>query len=140
MLVTTIDLYNNNKIMHLQTKRTSSENTDFQQLVRLLDQELRYRNGDIQDVLDQYNIITGSDTVVVAYIGDGPVGCGCFKEFSPTTVEIKRMFVHKDHRGKGVAASVLNELEVWAHELGYLRAVLETGTRLHEAVKLYTKP
>jgi len=49
------------------------------------------------------------------------------------------MFVLPDIRGKGVAQSILAELESWAAELGYLTAVLETSKRLEPAVNLYKK-
>ena len=49
------------------------------------------------------------------------------------------MFVKPEHRGKGVAAALLTELEQWAKEIGYARVVLETGARLESAVRLYAR-
>ena len=45
----------------------------------------------------------------------------------------------RTHRGQGVAVALLTELEQWARELGYTRVVLETGSRLESAVRLYTR-
>lgn len=67
------------------------------------------------------------------------VGCGAFKEFNDETVEIKRMFVPDEQRGKGIASKVLKELEAWALELGYTTCILETGKRQPEAIALYKK-
>jgi putative acetyltransferase len=120
-------------------KRTTPTDLDLGHLVLLLDSELRASNGDVQDLLDQYNIVREDFKVVVGYLGGEPVACGCFKDFEPGVVEIKRMFVHKDHRRTGFAAAILNALECWAAELGYDHAVLETGTRLTGAVNLYKK-
>jgi GNAT superfamily N-acetyltransferase len=65
------------------------------------------------------------------------VGCGAFRPFDGTTVEIKRMFVLPGHRGRGVARAILAALEAEACRRGYARAILETGNRQTEAIALY---
>ncbi len=92
-----------------------------------------------QKKYDEYNKIESIDTVIVVYDHDIAIGCGCFKRFDNTTVEIKRMFVKTDCRGKGISKLILNELENWATELGFSRAVLETGKKQSEAIGLYEK-
>jgi GNAT superfamily N-acetyltransferase len=67
------------------------------------------------------------------------MGCGAIKKYDSQTAEIKRMFVHPDHRNKGVANSVLEELEAWARELGFTSCVLETSFKLENAIALYKK-
>ncbi|RZJ91639.1 MAG: N-acetyltransferase, partial [Hymenobacter sp.] len=99
--------------------RTTSENIDFQALVRLLDQDLAERDGAEHGFYAQFNKIDLIRHAVVAYQADQPVGCGAFKEFEPNSVEIKRMYVPPAHRQQGVARAVLRELEQWATELGY---------------------
>jgi len=123
----------------LKLLRTNSLNKDFKYLVSCLDEELSERYGEIQNVYNQYNIIEDNQNVVAAYYFNRPAGCGCFKLFDPATVEIKRMFVHKDFRGKGISKSILNELEKWAAEENFKKAVLETGTKQLEAIGLYSK-
>lgn len=66
-----------------------------------------------------------------------PAGCGCFKPFDEKSVEVKRMFVADEFRGKGVGRAVLSGLEKWAAEIGYSRMVLEMGNRQPEAAILY---
>jgi len=51
--------------------------------------------------------------------------------------EIKRMFVHPAHRGRGMARAVLADLEASAVRAGRLRMVLETGDRQPAAIALY---
>ena len=77
--------------------------------------------------------------MVVAYEHDRPVGCGAIKEFTPGIMEVKRMYTLPECRGKGFATKVLDELERWAAELGYVKCVLETGKRQPEAIGLYQK-
>ncbi len=120
-------------------KRTTSNDKDFSRLTDCLDKDLRSRYGSTQDEFDQYNIIINLETVVIACIDTQPVGCGCFKIIEDDTVEVKRMFIEPAHRGKGIAAAILKELENWAGETGFSSIVLETGTLQPEAVQLYKK-
>lgn len=119
--------------------RTKSTNPDFRHLIQLLDKDLWLRNGEGQAVYDVHNKIDYLETVVIAYVNDDPVGCGCFKIVDKHTVELKRMFVRGDHRGKGIASKILNELEQWARELTYTHVILETGKEQVEAIHLYKK-
>ena len=54
-------------------------------------------------------------------------------------MEVKRMFVPQEQRGKGIASRILKELESWAAELGYKKCILETGEKQPEAIALYKK-
>lgn len=119
--------------------RTNSENPDFIQLTGRLDVELcRIYDTNPEDY-EEYNRITDLHTVVVVYENEQAVACGCFKIFDENTVEIKRMFVDDNQRGKGIASAMLTELETWARELGYENSVLETGKGQPNAIKLYQK-
>lgn len=119
--------------------RTTSENIDFIALVQLLDAYLAVQDGEEHAFYDQFNKIDMLQHVVVCYLDKLAVGCGAFKPFQNTTVEIKRMYTLPEQRGKGVASALLKELETWAKELQYTSTVLETGTRQPEAISLYQK-
>lgn len=120
-------------------KRTHSGDADFRMLIKELDNDLRELNGDIMDVYDGHNVIDQIDTVVIAYQGDLPAGCGCFKKYGDNTVEIKRMYVRPNARGKGISKMILNELEAWAKSLGFAYVVLETGSKQQQALGLYNR-
>jgi putative acetyltransferase len=117
--------------------RDNSSNPDFKKMVKLLDLDLNQRYGAVQSQYDKFNIIESLDTVVIAKVDGEAVGCGCFKQYDKETVEIKRMFVKSEHRGLGIATQLLIELESWAIERGFSRAVLETGEKNPEAMHLY---
>jgi GNAT superfamily N-acetyltransferase len=117
--------------------RDNSSNPDFKKMVKLLDLDLNQRYGAVQSQYDKSNIIESLDTVVIAKVDSEAVGCGCFKQYDKETVEIKRMFVKPEHRGLGIATQLLIELESWAIERGFSRAVLETGEKNPEAIRLY---
>ena len=120
-------------------KRTNSNNLDFQKLVVELDKDLAVKNGDTNDFFAQYNKIDLIQNVVVAYEANKAIGCGAIKEYENGVMEIKRMFVPVEMRGKGIAGRVLTELQIWAKELGYKKCILETSNKMIEAIGLYKK-
>lgn len=119
--------------------RTDSENEAFRALVKLLDADLAERDGEDTLFYSQFNGITALKNCIV-YSKEGiHLGCGAFKRFNDQSVEIKRMYVNPEMRGKGIASKVLLALEDWARELGFTYCVLETGLRQPEAIALYKK-
>lgn len=125
--------------MTIKLTRTNSDDTDFRELVALLDRDLLIRDGDEHSFYAQFNKIDKIRHVVVAYEDGEAVGCGAVKEFADGAAEIKRMFVRPEHRGRGIARSILTELETWAGELGFSECILETGVKQPEAIRLYQK-
>ena len=123
----------------IDIKRTNSNDPDFQLLVSRLDHELWNELKEDQSTYDQYNKVPGLPTVVVIYVNEKPVACGCFKQYRNDTVEIKRMFVEKEYRGKGLSKLILKELEQWAKESGFQFAILETSVHFKRAQILYSK-
>lgn len=119
--------------------RTDSNNQDFIELVTHLDADLAQRDGDDHSFYAQFNTVDTIKYVVVAYENGKPMGCGAIKEYTPNAMEIKRMYTSPESRGKGIATSVLNELEKWATELSCEKCVLETGKKQPEAIGLYQK-
>jgi len=119
--------------------RTNSNNTHFQELVKALDLDLRIRDGEDHAFFAQFNKIDLIKYVVVAYENEMPVGCGAIKEYANNVMEVKRMYVKEDKRGKGIASLVLQELEKWCIELKCEKCILETGLAQPEAIRLYTK-
>lgn len=120
-------------------KRVNSENEDFINLVKELDQYLASINGEQNSFFALYNKIDYLHHVVLAYEGSEAIGCGAFKEYDEDTVEIKRMYVKKTMRGKGIAGNILQELQAWAKELGFNTCILETGDKMIDAINLYKK-
>lgn len=127
------------------------------QLVQEMVAEIPPRYGEVLDaaaaaeragaVLAANAAFLGERSVfLLAVAGDQAIGCGGIQpigveeddEAGPLTGEVKRMYVVKEWRRRGVGAAILGELEERAHQLGYCRLVLETGNRQPEAVALYT--
>lgn len=118
--------------------RCGTDHPHFKELITLLDAALLLRNGPLQTFYDKHNLVGSLETVVVAYADGAPAGSGCFKKFDASSAEVKRMFVRHEHRRVGISRKILAELEKWAVEDGFSRALIETGSAQFEAVKLYT--
>ena len=91
---------------------------------------------------------TASVTAMVVLRVDGtPVACGALRRLAPGswgdgapgpgTGELKRMFVRREWRGRGLSRLVLAELEEHARAQGLSRVVLETGELQTAAMALY---
>ena len=120
--------------------RTNSNDLNFQQLVKKLDENLEGYYKEEQSFYDELNEIEKIEQVVVVYNEqEKAVGCGGFKQFSNNEAEIKRMFVSEESRGKGIATIVLKELEKWSSELKFEKCILETLKQKEYAIKFYQK-
>jgi len=117
--------------------RTDNTHVGFQELVRLLDRDLAVRDGDEHAFYHQFNGIEVLNHVVVIEADQRAVACAAIKAFDASSMEVKRMFVLPEERGKGHARELLCELEQWARELGKDKLVLETGIKQPEAIRLY---
>ena len=84
-------------------KRTNGSDEDFVELIRLLDHELWSELQEDQATYDQHNKVPDISTALIVYTGNEPVAIGCFREYDEQTAEIKRMFVKKEHRGRGLS-------------------------------------
>lgn len=119
--------------------RTDSSNAAFSRLVKELDAYLAITDGEEHGFYNQFNNIDILKHVILAFENDEPIACGAIKAYDTEAMEIKRMYVAPACRGRGVAQTILRELETWAKESGYHKTILETGKRQTEAVALYKK-
>ena len=119
--------------------RTTSDNTDFNSLVAQLDRYLAVLDGEDHAFYAQFNKSSLLKNALVCYDNVNPVGIGAYKEWEPQVVEMKRMFTLPEYRGKGIAKTILTELENWAKEENYTTAILETGHLQYDAIGLYQK-
>lgn len=76
---------------------------------------------------------------LVAWLEGDAVGCVALQPLAPAVGEVKRMFVSRGQRGRGIAWRLLAELERAAHARGYRHLRLETGLLQPEAIRLYLR-
>jgi DNA-binding MarR family transcriptional regulator/GNAT superfamily N-acetyltransferase len=74
---------------------------------------------------------------LVATLEGKPVGCGALKVTSRDCGEIKRMWVARAARGRGIGRRILSTLEQQARDAGLDILQLETNETLREARSLY---
>jgi putative acetyltransferase len=74
----------------------------------------------------------------VAWLGGEPAGCGGLA-FYDGFAEVKRMYVRDAARGRGVARTILDRIEMAAREGGHSVLRLETGAHQAAAMRLYER-
>ena len=84
-----------------------------------------------------YNLSESISDVLLAYADEKPIGCAGLKRYSDRDVEIKRVWVEPEWRGKHIATSLMDQLEDKARQIGYKRAILQTRPIMPDAVGLY---
>jgi putative acetyltransferase len=90
----------------------------------LLDIEKNYvnRNG-------LFDLIEDENEQIIATVG--------LYKIDNETCELRKMYLDKSHRGKGLGRLLLEHALKRAKELGYKKIVLETASVLKEAIGLY---
>lgn len=74
---------------------------------------------------------------ILARSDDIVVGCGGLQRLSDDVAEIKRMWIHPDWRGLGLASRLLRRLETEAVSLGNEVVRLDTNRSLTTAISMY---
>jgi GNAT superfamily N-acetyltransferase len=75
--------------------------------------------------------------MLIGLVDDQPVTGGAFRRFDAQTAELKRIWTDGGHRRRGLARSLLAELEAQIAARGYRHIYLTTGDRQPEAEALY---
>lgn len=110
------------------------------QMIEALNAELKAEypgEGETFFRLDADEVAGGQGAFLVAYAAGRPVGCGAIRKLDDESAEIKRMYVDRAARGRGLGRQLLVALEEEASRLGVRRVVLETGPRQFSALALY---
>jgi len=120
---------------------TDGCNSDFIWLCHKLDEFLNQIVDGEENRIEyvRYNKLDDAHEVIVVYDNNIPVGCASFKKYSDECAEIKRVFIRKEHRGRGFSNKLMELLETKAKNKGYCYMVLESGEPLVAAMALYRK-
>lgn len=128
------------RTMDLKVKKVMHNSEDLQSLILKLDVELEelYPKEGIFG-LDLMDSKVNEMDFAVVYNGNCPVGCGAIRPIDGESVELKRVYVEKDYRRKGIASILLTYFEKLAQEKGYDKIRLETGPMQIASIKLYER-
>ena len=124
----------------MQIRRYPATSPEVQAIIERLDQSLleRYDPSEIHGI-DGAEFEAAGGTFVIGELEDRHVACGAFRPLSAGIAEVKRIFVDPAYRGRGLARAILAHLEDEMVRRGFETAVLETGVRQAEAIRLYRK-
>ena len=122
----------------IEVIRTNSQNLEFKKLVQLLNSDLANRDGKTHP-LSKFNNISRIKYVVLILKKNIAIGCGAISKYDNDSMEIKRMYVSPEARGKRIGDKILSELENWSRELGSTKCLLFMGSKQPEAKKLYQR-
>lgn len=121
----------------MKLKFVDKSNKDLLELVSQLDDWFSKRYG---EDYESYRVRNGLEHVgcaIVAYEGDTPIGCGCWRPYDEVTAELKRVFVQEKYRKNGYAAKIIGALEKNAAQTGAHRMILETAIDMQHAIDCY---
>jgi DNA-binding MarR family transcriptional regulator/GNAT superfamily N-acetyltransferase len=86
---------------------------------------------------DAADLTPPAGVFLIARVGGEPAGCGALKTHRAGVGEIMRMWVDRAHRGLGIGARILDDLEDHAATLGHGTVRLYTNRSLGEAKAMY---
>jgi len=93
-------------------------------------------DADIEDIESTYFSLGG--TFCVLETEDGSIiGVYGLYPIDGHTCELRKMYLQKEHRGKGLGKFLLEDALSKARHLGFERMILETASVLKEAISLY---
>lgn len=96
---------------------------------------VRY-GGEDEAAVEEDEFVPPNGLFLVGLLDGEPVVTGGWRRIDGA-VEIKRMYVVKPARGRGLARRMLAELETTAATAGATRVILNTGDQQPEAIALY---
>lgn len=111
--------------------------TLFKEYEQFLDFDLCFQSfqDELDDLPGKYASPTGA--LLVALDGEAIVGCGAMRPLQNQTCEMKRLYLRKDGRGKGLGKKLCLELISRAKKAGYRSMKLDTVKKLQKAIELY---
>jgi GNAT superfamily N-acetyltransferase len=102
-----------------------------QMLLGEWDDEIRAANPSFSaaggSVVEAIDFAAPRGVFVLAVAEGTPTGCGGLRRLTSTTGEVKRLFVCRAARGRGVGRALLDTLEERAPQLGFKRLRLDAG-------------
>jgi len=75
----------------------------------------------------------------VVEIGDEIIGMFGIESRSNENTELRRMYLDRRHRGRGIAQRMLQRAETRARELGFVKLILSTAEVQNAAIAFYRK-
>lgn len=112
----------------------------FLEYAKSLNFDLCFQNfeSELNTLNIQYNLPCGA-LVLVLDENDFEIGCVGIRKLDGKTSELKRMYVKKEFRNKGIGKKLLQMVIEESKKLGYEKIQLDTISTMKEAIYLYEK-
>ena len=96
--------------------------------------------GTLSDLDDAHRVYFDDGGIFLLVLDEGRVvGTGAVKCLDTETCELRRMFLLRDYRGRGLGTQLAGRLLEFARSVGYRRARLATNKKLHASHRLYAR-
>ena len=118
---------------------THERDERFIELSDKLNQEYYDNLGEMALKYEDYNELNVPHLVLLVLNWDKPIACVSYKIFNDNSIEIKRLYVTKRHRNKGIAHKLVKQIEKVAIDYGFKYSYLVTGVNNIAAINLYKK-
>ena len=93
--------------------------------------------GDDKCYYTRYNANENIERVWGVYVENSLAGCIAYRKKASGVGEVKRLFIKKEYRGKGMSKELLRTVEHYAEEQECHTLFLDTRITLEPAVSLY---
>lgn len=93
--------------------------------------------GDDKKYYTRYSENEHLENIWVIYSESFPIGCIAYRKKAEGTGEVKRLYIRKEYRGKGISKELLRTVERYAKEQGCKTLFLDTRITLEPAVSIY---
>lgn len=93
--------------------------------------------GDDKKYYTRYSENEHLENIWVIYSESFPIGCIAYRKKTEGTGEVKRLYIRKEYRGKGISKELLRTVERYAKEQGCKTLFLDTRITLEPAVSIY---
>ena len=95
-------------------------------------------DADLADIEQAYFARGGAFYVLEGQHGSIIGAYGLYR-IDERTCELRKMYLHRDYRGKGLGKRLLEDALNQARQRGFTKVVLETASVLKEAIALYQR-
>ena len=95
--------------------------------------------GDVALNYLDYNQLEDSYVVLLVLNWGNPIACASYRLFDKDSVEIRRVYVKRRYRNKGIAYKLVKSLEKLVMEDNFKYSYITTGTENAVAIALYNK-
>lgn len=84
-------------------------------------------------------VLEDYEEIIVAIYNNQVVGTIAYRQKGVGMVELKRVYVDKEHRGNGVAKKLLDEVIRLVKEKDYKKILIETWDKFKSGIRFYEK-